>query len=169
MSFAGRVCLWLCVTVICVGCATTPELAEQRRTQELTVEKILSEPLDESAYGKTKRCLRSNEYRSFRVLDDRHILFSGSRGRMWLNVLPHRCSDLRHATTLAIKSVPIGSRICALDTFKAGDWFEWPWYRRWPWRWGTSWDAKMSCSLSEFQPVTQTQVAAIDQALKGDR
>ncbi len=157
---------WVLAMLLVCGCATSPEVEERERAVETTIENILSEPLDEAAYGKPLRCLNSSQYRDFRVLDDQRIVFAGSRGRLWLNTLRMRCPDLRHATALRIRSISTVGRICDMDTFQAGDWFDWPWYRRWPWRWGSTWHSGISCSLGTFQPITESQLTAIEAALR---
>ncbi len=126
---------------------------------------ILSQPLDVEQYGETKRCLRDADYRSFRALDERHILFEGRRGEYWVNTLRQRCPDLRHGDILVVRQFS-GSRMCDADRFSAEDWFTWPWYRRWPWRWGSAWHTGMTCALGEFQPVTEAQVAEIRAVLR---
>lgn len=147
------------------GCATTAEDAARREAMERDIADILSAPLDAAEYGETKRCLSDTEYRSFRVLDERRILFEGRRGRLYLNTLRTRCADLRHATALGVRSYSPG-RLCDADTFYAGDWFEWPWYRRSPLNWGSSWGTKIPCKLGAFQPVTEEQVGEIEALLR---
>jgi hypothetical protein len=156
----------LVLMLACAGCATSPEAQQRTRAAEEEVESILSQPLDASEYGETKRCLAGSEYRDFRVLDDQHIFFEGRRGKLWLNTLRMRCPDLRFAKVLRVKSIYSYGRICDMDSFQPGDWFDWPWYRRWPWSWGNRWGTGMTCTLGKFQPVTETQVEAIEAALK---
>lgn len=156
----------LALTLVCASCATSPAVQESNRTTEEEIEFILSQPLDVAEYGETKRCLAGSQYQDFRVLGDQRILFEGRRGKLWLNTLRMRCPDLRFATVLRVKSIYSYGRICDMDSFQPGDWFDWPWYRRWPWHWGNRWGAGMTCSLGKFQPVTETQVEAIEAALK---
>ena len=161
----NAVTLTAAVVVLLAGCATSPETEAQRDFREARIEEILSQPLDPAVYGETKRCLRDTEFRTFRALDDRHILFDGRRGRYWINTLRSRCVDLRHGDILIVR--PFSStRMCEMDRFQVADWFDWPWYRRWPWRWGTSWHTGMTCLLGEFQPVTEEQVVEIRAVLK---
>lgn len=156
----------LCGALLCTSCAVSPETQERRQAVEEKIEAILSVALDAEEYGKTQRCLSDHEYRDFRALDDRRILFEGRRGEFWLNTLRMRCSDLEHATVLRVRSISSIGRICEMDTFVAGDWFAWPWYRRWPWHWGTYWGSGMTCTLGEFQPVTEAQVKAIEDVIE---
>jgi len=151
--------------LLCVGCASTPDVESRRAAIDADIDAILSEPLDMAEYGETKRCLADREYRDFRALDDRHILFTGLGGKQWINTLRARCMDLRHGTIIRVRSTS-WSRICELDNFRAAEWFEWPWYRRRPWHWGTSWATGTQCTLGKFQPVTEDQVERIEAALK---
>jgi uncharacterized protein DUF6491 len=155
------------IGLLVVGCASTPEQIEKREQVERNIETILTQASDTGEYGQTKNCLSPSEYRDFRALDDRYLLFEGSHNRLWINKLFARCPDLRHATVLRVKSISSVGRICKMDSFQPGDWFDWPWYRRAPWRWGTSWrGTMMSCSLGTFQAVTPAQVAALEKAIK---
>ena len=54
--------------------------------------------------------------------------------------------------------------MCEMDRFHVADWFDWPWYSRWPWDWGT-WTTGQMCMLGEFQPVTKAQVDEIEARL----
>ena len=155
----------LCATLLGAGCASSPEVAERRRAMEAEIDAILSEPLEPAELGATKRCLSDHEYRNFRAIDDRRIVFEGRRGKLWLNTLRTRCPDLRHGRVLQVRSTWTVGRICELDNFMAGDWFSWPWYRRWPWYWGP-WGTGATCTFGEFQPVTSGQIDAIEAVLK---
>lgn len=159
------ICTLLAVSLLTAGCATSPEAESRRQAIEADIEAILSEPLDPTIYGETKRCLADMEYRNFRALDDRRLLFEGRRGKLWLNTLRTRCPDLRHHNVLVVRSFS-ARRMCDMDSFQASDWFDWPWYRRWPWRWGSDWGMSSHCSLGKFQPVTEFQVAEIEVVLK---
>jgi hypothetical protein len=151
--------------MFCTGCATSPEAASRRQAMEADIDEILSYELDPSEFGETKRCLSDHEYRNFRPLDDRHILFEGRRERLWINTLRGRCQDLRHGDVLVVRSFS-SMRMCDMDRFQVADWFDWPWYRRWPWHWGGSWGTGAHCSLGKFQPVTEAQVAEIEAVLE---
>jgi|TARA_B100000315_G_scaffold198786_1_gene190431 hypothetical protein len=150
----------LYLALLCAGCAVSPESAEKQRAVQEDIETILSEPLETDQYTQSRRCLRAHEYRDFRVLDNRHIVFEGRHGELWINTLRMRCHDLRGTDVLRVKSTFDMGRICDMDTFEAGEWFDYPWYGRW--RRGR---ATASCSLGEFQQVTEAQVAAIGAAL----
>ncbi len=153
-----------CTALLLAGCASAPDYAARRQAVEADIDEILSVQLDPAEFGDTKRCLSDNEYRSFRPLGDRHILFEGRRDRLWINTLRGRCQDLRRGDVLVLRSFS-GTRMCDMDSFQVADWFDWPWYRRWPWHWGGSWTTGMRCSLGKFQPVTEGQVEEIDALL----
>ena len=161
-----RTVFWFFCGFLVAGCASTPEQVEQRAQVQKDVEAILTQPSETDEYAETKNCLSANEYRDFRVLDDRYLLFEGRGDRLWVNKLFARCPDLRRATVLRVKSISTMGRICKMDTFQPGDWFDWPWYRRAPWRWGSNWGSgAASCSLGAFQAVTPAQVKALEKAL----
>ena len=151
--------------LLLAGCATSPEAESRRLAIEADIESILSQPLDAAEFGETQRCLSDMDYRNFRVLDDKRILFEGRRDKQWINTLRSRCTDLRFGDVLVVRSFS-GMRMCDMDTFQVADWFGWPWYRRWPWYWGGSWGIGAHCSLGKFQPVTVEQVAEIEALLK---
>lgn len=154
-----------CVALLLlVGCAVSPEAEERRRAVEAEIDAILSQPLP-AEFGEMQRCLRDTDFRNFRALDEKHILFEGRRDRLWVNTLRSRCPDLRYGHVLVVKQFS-GMRMCDTDRFYVTDWFDWPWYRRWPWHWGGSWTTGMQCSLGKFQRVTADQVAEIEAVLR---
>lgn len=146
------------------GCAASPEVESRRQAIEADIDEILSLPLDPVEYGETSRCLSEMQYRSFRALDDRHILFEGRKGKLWINTLRGRCPDLRYDDVLVVRQSS-SSRMCDADQFKVADWFDWPWYRRWPWHWSAGGTGRV-CALGKFQPVTEAQVAEIEARLE---
>lgn len=155
----------LVTAFVCAACATSPVDEQRRAAMEARINDILSQPLDPAVYGETKRCLADAEYRGYRILDNRRILFYGSRDRQWINTLRASCFELRHADFLVIRQFS-PMRLCETDTFTPADWFDWPWYRRWPWHWGTPWWTGGSCMLGKFQPVTDAQLAEIEALLR---
>ena len=151
-------------TLVLSGCAVSPEVESRRQAIEADIDEILSLPLDPAEYGEAKRCLSDMEFRNFRALDDRHMLFEGRGDKLWINKLRGRCPDLRHGDVLVVRKLG-SSRMCARDQFRVADWFDWPWHRRWPWHWG-EWGTGPMCTLGEFQPVTEAQVAEIETRLE---
>jgi hypothetical protein len=152
-------------SLLLAGCATSPEAESRRLAIEADIDSILSQPLDAAEFGETKRCLSDMEYRNFRALDDKRILFEGRRDKQWINTLRSRCPDLQYGGILVVTSFS-NMRMCDMDRFQVADWFDWPWYRRWPWHWGGNWGMGMQCMLGKFQPVTAGQVAEIEAVLK---
>ena len=165
LETSGRVLsLAIIAALLCASCAVSPDVESRRQAIEADIDEILSLPLDPAEFGETKRCLADSEYRSFRPLGDRHILFEGRRNKLWVNTLRSRCTQLRHGDVLVTRSLS-GLRMCDMDRFEVADWFEWPMYRRWPWQWG-SWAAGPVCSLGKFQPVTEAQLDEIEALLE---
>lgn len=155
----------LAACLFLAGCAVSPEAEEARQQREADIREILSYELDPAEYGETKRCLGDSEYRTFKALDNQHILFYGRRDKQWINTLRSSCPDLRWGGALAVESFS-SYRICDHDKFTVGEWFDWPWYRRWPWRWGRGGSLGMTCTFGPFQPVTMDQVAEIEAVLE---
>lgn len=158
----------LSAVLVLAGCAVSPEAEGRRQAIEAEIAAILSQPLDPAEYGEARRCLSENELRNFRALDDRRIVFEGRRGRLWLNTLHGPCPDLEYAQVLRVKSISF-TQICRMDRFQPSDWFYWPWYRRWPWSYDRGWGTAMSCTLGDFRPVSEEQVAEIEAVLRARR
>ena len=147
------------------GCASSPMKEQQAKEIQADIDEILALPLDEQQYGKTRNCLGQGDYNNFRPLDEQHVLFMGTRDRQWINTLRVRCPDLRYGNVLVVRHA-MGSQLCDGDRFSATDWFEWPWYRRSPRYWGTTWSTGAQCVLGDFQPVTKDQVTEIESLIK---
>lgn len=150
----------LSITLLLASCAGQP--GADKRAVEEDIETILRQPLEKSEYAESKRCLGVRDYDDFRVLDDKHILFEGRRGELWLNTLPTRCPELRRAMVLRVKSFSSMGRICDMDAFSARDWFGRD-------QWGSRGGGAGTCSLGSFEPVTAAQVGAIQAALDASR
>ena len=148
--------------LIIAGCASSPDDESRRRAMEADIQDILELSLAED--GKPLRCLSDLQYGGFRALGEKHLLFTGRGDKRWVNTLRTRCYDLRHGSVLRVRSHSF-SRLCDADRFAVDEWFEWPWYSRWPWHWG-SWSTGMTCSLGKFYPVTESQVAEIEAVLR---
>lgn len=142
------------------GCASAPAEQAQAQTKAERVEAILTEAAAADDYVAAERCLQSRRYRRIEILDDRHIVFEGRRDEHWLNVLPARCPGLRRGSSVVIERV--SGSLCNLDSIAPYDWLGSPWYRRWPWPWGSG----PKCALGEFQPVSALQLEAIKAALR---
>jgi len=156
---------FVCVSVALLfiaGCASSPEDESRRQAIEADIKDILT--LSPGEAGKPLRCLSDTQYTGFRALDEKYLLFTGLGGKRWVNTLRNRCYDLRHGDVLRVRSFSL-ARICDTDRFAVDDWFEWPWYSRWPWRWG-AWSTGMTCTLGKFYPVTEGQVEEIEAVLR---
>lgn len=162
---AYRHAIYVASAVLLLGaaCATSPEADNRRLARAAEIDAILSLQPDPAEYGETKHCLADHEFRTFRPLDDRHILFEGRRGRLWISTLRTRCPDLRWGDVLVVRQFS-STRICDTDRFEVAHWFEWPWYRRWPWNWGR-FGVGVHCTLGEFQPVTEQQLARLEEVM----
>jgi len=150
-------------TMLLAACAVSPEIEARRQAVDADIDAILSQTAAPEL-GETQRCLSDNQYDSFRALDEKHILFEGLRDRRWINTLTVPNPDLRYGDVLVVKQFN-AMRVCNGDRFVATDWFDYPWYRRWPWNWGPSWSTGMQGTLGQFQPVTADQVAEIEAVL----
>lgn len=155
--------LGLVTLLLTSGCATAPETEARQQAMRADIDAILNVPLDTDEYGETLRCLSNAQFRSYRALDESHLLFEGAGDRLWVNTLRMPCPDLKWGDVLVVRPF-LGSQLCDTDRFSVQDWFDWPWYRRAPWRWG-NWGTGMQCTLGTFQPVTSDQVAEIDAVL----
>jgi hypothetical protein len=151
--------LVLCATAAVLlalgGCATSA-LDEQRRAEmEADVDEILAYELDPAEYGEPKKCLLDTQYASYRALGNRHLLFEGRQGKLWVNVLRGRCFGLDDDSTFIVRpSVP--GRLCDMDRFSAVDRsLSLPGAGSAP-----------TCVLGEFRPVTEAQVKEIKNRLE---
>jgi hypothetical protein len=151
--------LALCVVVASfvalAGCATSPVEEEKRRAMEADIDDILSYEHDPAEVGEAKSCLSSTEYRSYRALGKRHLLFKGRQGRLWVNVLRGRCPSLSNSSIFIMRPAQ-GNRVCELDRFEVADRFD-PLAGA-----GRS----PTCILGEFKPVTENQVEEIENRLE---
>lgn len=148
-----------CGVFLLAGCAASAPSPEQEAAEQAaleTVEQILSAPLDATEYAaEPERCISTYMYDSMEVLDDRHVLFKGRGGKLWLNQLRSRCVGLRQ------HSIPVirlrDSQVCDMDTFQAMDSMLGVWQR-----------TSAHCSLGTFTPITPEQAdtvrAALDEA-----
>ncbi len=143
----------LLLAFLLAGCASEASKPDYE-AQEESIDQILSEPLGEAEYTEGVRCLPVYSYNSVDILDNRHVVFKGTGGRLWLNRLRNRCTGLRRNDTL--KFDVRASQLCSLDTFEAislnvvG-----------PTR------TSATCSLGEFMPITKEQLDGIKAALEG--
>lgn len=137
------------------GCATSPDEERRRMEMEADIDDILSQELDPAEFGEVRNCLRDTEVRRYRALGDRHLLFEGRQGRLWVNALRGRCLGLDRNSIFVVKPHH-GGRLCDMDRFSAVD--------RLSTTSGT--DASLMCALGEFRPVTAAQVEEVENRLE---
>ena len=146
------------------GCAGTEEIEERRAAINADIEEILSLTLQSEDFGEPERCISETQYRNFEPLGDRHMLFEGSRDRLWVNTLRGRCFDYRDGDVLITRPFS-ARRLCDGDRFEVAEWFELSRYSGWPWSAGRL-PAGPTCSFGKFQPVSQGQVDEIEALLE---
>ena len=137
------------------GCASSPLDEQKRKDMEADVDDILSYEHDPAEVGEVKRCLMESEFRSYRALGNRHLLFEGRNNRLWVNVLRGRCPGLDDYSVF-VTEPSVGGRLCDTDRFNVVDRFD---------SLGTA-RSGPTCVLGEFKPVTQAQVEEIEQRLE---
>lgn len=137
------------------GCATSALEEQKRQEMEADIDEILSQELDPAEVGEPKPCLSDIEYRNYRALGKRHLLFEGRQGLLWVNVLRSRCVNLSRDSIFVMKP-QMGGRLCELDRFQAVD------------SMSSLSNAAMapSCVLGEFRPITEAQVEEIENRLE---
>jgi hypothetical protein len=139
------------------SCVTSPEAESKRQDMEADIDEIMSYELDKTEFGDPKNCLSENEYRSFRPLGDRHLLFEGRNDKQWINVLRGRCVGLRNDGIFIMRQSTAG-RSCDMDRFDAVD--------RSNALLSTGVGMGPNCVLGEFIPVAKAQVQEIEARLE---
>lgn len=149
----------LLTAALAAGCASVEAEREEQRAQEAakkeSIQDILSQPLANEDYSEEERCLSTYTYRNVDVLDDQHVLFKGTGGRLWLNTLRQRCVGLRSQDSLRFELRD--NRLCDMDRFQSVDTF------------GFMSRTSANCTLGKFTPVTAEQVQAIEAAVRESR
>lgn len=113
---------------------------------------ILDNPLKESAYTDSDRCLFGRTYRSVEILDRRHLLFVGSRDDRWLNQLRMDCVGLRSDSVLIFDMRDHG--LCDLDGVRGV-----------PRNASFGGDFVAHCTLGKFERITPAQADQLRMAL----
>jgi len=142
--------------LVLASCATSPEDDSRRQNMEADIDEILTYELDKTEFGDPKNCLSTNEYRSFRALGNRHLLFEGRRDKLWVNILRGRCPGLRYDSAFIMKPM-MGGRTCDKDRFEVIE------------RTDLSLSggiAGPTCMLGEFKPVAKAQLEEIETRLE---
>jgi hypothetical protein len=127
----------------------------RKKNMEADIDEILTYELDETEYGKPRNCLSENNYRSFRALGNRHLLFEGRNGKQWVNILRGRCAGLNR-NSMFIMHPSTAGRACDMDRFEVTD------------RSNALSSSAMtsSCMLGEFIPAAGPQVQEIENRLE---
>ncbi len=149
------ICFFVASNLSFAGCATSPEDERRRLDMEADIDDILTYELDPAEYGEPKTCLSAHEYRSFRPLGNRHLLFEGRNEKQWVNVLRGRCPGL-HKDSKFIMRPNVSNRVCDKDQFDIADHID-------PY---TLSGKGPTCVLGEFKPVTAAQVEEIENRLE---
>ena len=141
--------------LILASCATSPDDERRKKDMEADVDDILSYELDPAEHGEAKTCLFDSEYKYYHALGNRHLLFMGRQGKLWVNVLRGRCPSLDDESKF-IMNPEMGGRLCNKDQFRLIDQFD------------SLSHASSSpvCFLGEFKPVTEAQVKEIEHRLE---
>lgn len=153
MRFASGATAAFCLAL--AGCAGSTVDEERRKEMEADVDEILRYELDPAEYGEPQKCLLDTEYVSYQALGKRHLLFKGRQGRLWVNVLRGRCFGLDDNSTFIVRP-SVSGRLCDMDRFSVVD------------RSASIATAGTAptCVLGEFRPVTEAQVAEIENRLE---
>jgi hypothetical protein len=148
-------CLVVASLLSLAGCATSPEDERRHLDMEADIDDILTYELDAAEYGEAKNCLNTYEYRSFRPLGNRHLLFEGRNDKQWVNVLRGRCAGLNKDSKFIMRQ-NMSNRFCDKDRFDIADYVD-------PY---TLSGKGPTCVLGEFKPVTSAQVEEIENRLE---
>ena len=146
-------CTIIAALVALGGCAASPEQELKRKEMEADIDDILSQYVDPAEYGEPTNCLRDNQVRRYRSLGNRHLLFEGRQGQLWVNFLRGRCPGLDQYSVFIMRP-NVAGRLCDMDHFAVVD------------RIGSPTIAAPTCSLGEFKPVTEAQVSEIEERLE---
>ena len=112
----------------------------------------LDELLDrgvEGDYANSKRCLSLHKFSEVKALDEHHIVFELHGDRFYLVQLERRCPGLKPQNAVAYEHR--SARLCQMDRVSGV---------------GVTGGFSPSCQLGRFQPVTEEQIALLEEALK---
>ena len=149
----GRRCQVALVAVGLVlwGSCAAGDASEAEQDLDAVVAEILAGP-DDTGYGEPERCILSGRIDRTQVLSDRLIVFHLRGGEKYVVQFKRRCPGLRRNGVTRIERRSM--QICANDTIQGlhdvG--------------FGGSWGAR--CVIPEFEPVTEEQIAFIEEALE---
>ncbi len=156
----GLLAFWFAFDTSLADPVDAPEPA--RADVDAQVDFILDNPLPESDYVESNRCINSDSYRKVEVLDDRHLLFLGRRGVVWLNQLRYGCAGLGGGGVLVFQMR--NRNLCDMDGFSSvpgsgGDVVRGTINRGGPTATG------IRCTLGHFEEITEAQAGMLRKAL----
>jgi len=146
-------CAIVAALLALTACASSPVDEQRRLDMEADIDEIMSYELDEAEFGEPKNCLSKHEYRSFRSLGERHILFEGRNDKQWVNVLRGRCFGLRENSTYIMTPATSG-RTCDKERFEAVA------------QSATFLSPGSVCLFGKFKPVSEGQLQEIEKRLE---
>lgn len=136
-----------------ISYAAPPGASTSSRTElDAKVASILDNPLPDSDYVQTRRCLPPGTDQHVEVLDSRRLLFGGNRGAFWLNQLRFNCVGLVDDDVLVFEMRD--RRLCDMDGFR-----------------GVPRNSSMGagfgirCTLGHFESITTVQARQLREAL----
>ena len=94
--------------------------------------------------GEQGNCINTQQIRSVKIIDKRHILFRLSQKDYVVNQLPRTCHGLRRGS--ALQYSPISMRLCQVDTVRVIDNFS-----SYALAWGPA------CGLGKFHVVVKKE------------
>lgn len=100
-------------------------------------------------YDQSKRCLSLHKFDEVKALDENHILFELHGGNYYLVQLERRCPGLLPQNAVGYEHR--SSRLCATDRVRGI---------------GVSGSFSPSCQLGRFQPISEEQLALLEEAIE---
>jgi len=98
-----------------------------------------------------ERCISLNRLDRTEVIDDRTIVFHMRGGGLYLNNLDRECPGLKREERFMYS--PTGNRLCRVDTVTVLE------------QWGFGLTRGFTCSLGEFHPISEADLAELKRGL----
>jgi len=138
-------------TLMLHGVCAAGDASEPEQDLDAVIAEILAGP-DETAYDEPKRCIVAGRIDRTEVLSDQMVVFHLRGGKKYVVQFERRCPGLRRNGVTRVERRSM--RICAKDTIQG----------RYDWGFGGSWGPR--CVIPQFEPVTEEQIAFIEETLK---
>ncbi len=100
-------------------------------------------------YDQSKRCLSLHKFDEVRALDENHVLFEMKGDKYYLVQLERRCPGLMPQNAVGYEHR--SSRLCATDRVRGI---------------GVTGGFSPTCQLGRFQPISEEQLALLEEAIK---